>query len=445
VRRSGLTLRGGGSVISGAITALSGQALVWLIGFPTSILIARALGAEGRGEYYLPVLAAMVAVVVFNLSLEVANTVAAGEGKFSFDELSRNASLMALTVGPIAMGAMFGVFLLTRESVFEGVETINFAIAAATVPVSLHLAWLASLFLLAKRITRSQIAFVLGSAVYLLGALALTVADELGVRAVLVLYAASVLAPWLLHAYWSADVGSLRPRLDRRLLREVSGYGLKLHPGNVTFYLLLKFDAFLVSVYLGAEEVGIYTLSVLLADLTVLLTYPLVQASIPFQVERSVRDSAPLAFKAARFNFALAVMLAAAFAATMWLVIPGLYGDEFSDAYAALVLLLPGTCAMAVARPLLVLVSRTYRPLLYVGLMLACFVLNVVLNALLLDEIGINGASVASSAAYAVLAVAVVAWSARVAGLPLRRLIAPQPDDWATVTGMMARMRRSSG
>ena len=39
MRLSGLTTRGGGTVIGGAITALSGQMLVWLIGFPTSVLM----------------------------------------------------------------------------------------------------------------------------------------------------------------------------------------------------------------------------------------------------------------------------------------------------------------------------------------------------------------------------------------------------------------------
>jgi len=340
----------------------------------------------------------------------------------------------------VAVAAMFGVFALTRSSVFEGVSTLNYGIAAATVPFALHASWLAGLFLLAKRITRSQIALLSGAVVYLAGVLVLTLADALGVREVLLLYAASVVTAWLLHAYWSADIGSLRPRLDRRVLREVSGYGLRLHPGNVVFYLLLKFDAFLVSVYLGAEEVGIYTLAVLLADLTVLLTYPLVQSSIPFQVERSVVDSAPLAFKAARFNFALAVLLGAAFAATMWLIIPGVYGDEFSDAYAALILLLPGTCAIAVARPLLIVVSRTHRALPYVGVMLACFGLNVALNVALLPSIGLIGASVASSIAYAVLALIVIAWSARVSGLGLRQLVVPQPDDWSTIRRTAARV-----
>ena len=444
MRLSGLTTRGGGSIISGAITALSGQALVWLIGFPTSVLIARALGPEGRGEYYLPVLAAMVCVVVFNLSLETANTYAVGERKFTLDTLSRNAALMVLAVGPLAVAALFGAFALTRSTVFEGVGTVNFAIAACTVPVSLHLAWLASLFILAKRITRSQIALVAGAMVYLAGAIVLTVVDSLDVRDVLILYAASVVTAWLLHVFWVGEFASAQPRLDRRVLREVSLYGLKLHPGSVVFYLLLKFDAFLVSIYLGTEEVGLYTLAVLLADLAVLVTYPLVQASVPFQVERSVKDSAPLTFKAARFNVALATIVAAVFAATMWLVIPALYGHQFDDTYPALVLLLPGICAMALTRPLLILLTRSGRPLPYVGMILACFLLNMALNAALLPEIGIKGASIASSVAYIALAVAVVAWSRRVAGRELRDLLLPQPDDWTTVSRALARIRRGA-
>ena len=76
--RSAAEARGGASrqrltVASGAMTIMGGQLAVYGLGFVASILIARAIGAEGRGLYYLPVVAATACTVVFNLSIENAS------------------------------------------------------------------------------------------------------------------------------------------------------------------------------------------------------------------------------------------------------------------------------------------------------------------------------------------------------------------------------------
>jgi Na+-driven multidrug efflux pump len=96
---------------------------------------------------------------------------------------------------------------------------------------------------------------------------------------------------------------------------------------------------------------------------------------------------------------------------------------------------------MAVTRPLLIVVTRMNRALPYVGLMVACFGVNVALNAALLPTIGIEGASIASSIAYLMLAAAIVVWSARASDLSLRQLLMPQPDDWSTISRVLARIR----
>jgi O-antigen/teichoic acid export membrane protein len=449
VTHSAAEARGGASqqrltVASGAVTIMGGQLAVYGLGFVASILIARAIGAEGRGLYYLPVVAATACTVVFNLSIENANTVLVSQREYALSRVSRNATLMAGLLGPVAVGVMLALWPALDTTVLRGVAFTDYAIAACTIPFGLHLLWLANVFLLGRRPGRSQAALVAGACIQLAGVTLGYAAGFLGVTEVLVLYAASVVVPWLLHVWWSNGVAPVRPVLDPALLRAVVGLGLRLHLGLISFLLLLRFDVFLVNLYRDPADVGVYSVAVLLAELAWLLTAPLTQAIIPFQAELSAHGAAPLAFKAARFNLALALMLSAAFAGTLWFVLPRLYGAQFADAYPALLLLLPGIAGVSVARPLTLVVTRLGRPLLYSTTLLTAFALNCAINVALIPELGINGASLASSVAYLALATALIVWVLRTGRLGARDALLPTSADLATVraalSGLKARL-----
>lgn len=430
---------GRATVASTALTAMTGQAAVYGLGFVTSIVVTQALGATGRGEYYVAIVAASACVAIINIGLNSAITAFVAERRSTLDMLSRNASFAALLLGPTGVALMLFAFLALRSSVFDSVALEDYLIAIATVPFALHLLWLANVFLLARQLRRSQAALVAGAAVYLVGALAMSAAGVLGVTEALVLYAASVVVQWLLHLIWARHAAPARPLQDPRLFREVAAFGLKFHVGLVLSYLLLRFDVFLVNAYLGPTAVGVYSVAILFAELVWLLTTPLVQATVPFQAERTLKGSAPLAFKAARFNLALGLALSALFAATMWYTLPLLYGDAFGESYVPLLLLLPGVCAMAASRSLGLLLARRNRPMPYALITGAAFGVNWLLNVLLLPELGISGASIASSISYLGLTIALVWWALNVSGLNARQALLPVRDDWASVTRAIAR------
>jgi O-antigen/teichoic acid export membrane protein len=434
----------GVSIASGAAAAMAGQLTVYAIGFVVSVIIARALGPAGRGEYYLPVTAAAVCLAVVNMGVESANVVMLAERRFSLAQLARNAGALALIIGPIAALATFGVYEGTRSSVFEGVRSQDLLIVAATIPVTLHQLWLVNVFVLAKRIAWTQVAFVAGALVQLTGALVLFAIGKLGVTEVLLLWAASFAVPWGVLLAWSADVAPLRPAIDLRVMREVLRFGLRFHGGLLLMFLLLRLDVFLVGAYGSRADVGLYSLAVMFAELTWLLTNPLAMAVMPFQAEQPMLESAPLAFKAARFNFMLAAGLCVLFAATLWFAVPILFGDAFGAAYPAIVVLLPGVLLMAAARPLTVIVSRQERPLLYTGLAGIAFLVNLVLNVVLIPAIGIVGASIASTVGYGLISAALTVWALRAGGMGAREALVPQADDLRSLRAVIGRLRRAA-
>ncbi len=431
--------RGGASVAGGAGFALGFQVLVYLFALVGSVLVARSLGPAGRGAYYLPVAAAAATVAILNLSVEVANTYLRAERRTALGQLSQTASMIALLLAVPAIVVMLVIYELERDGLFGGVERGAFVVVAITVPLNIHLLWLTNLFLLDKRLPQSQLAVFVGAVIQFAGIAVMFALDLLDVTTVLVLYAVSVVVPWLLLVRWARAFVSLRPAWDALMVRAVLGTGLKLHLGLLLGFLLLRADIFIVGWKLDAEAVGVYSLAVLFAEMIWLLANPLVVAVLPFQTAAGHEEAGRLSFKAARFNLLLGGCIAIAFAATCWFLFPKVYGAGFGPSYSALVALLPGVLAMTVARPLANWLIRQGRPIVFSLIAVVAFAVNIAGNLILIPKIGIIGASAASSIAYLGLAVAYVVWGLRISGLGVRDALGPQAGDRQTLVRLLRR------
>ncbi len=376
---------------------------------------------------------------VFDLSLVRTLTYFYGTQRYTLRDLAGTAATVMLLLTPLSVGVMFAAFVLLRHSVFAGIPLTDYTIAVVSVPFQMSSNWLVGIFVLGRRLAVSQVAMLGGALVQTGGVILLYLLHRLDVRAVLLLFLAATVIPWVLCMYWAEPFAPMRPRLNRRLLRGVLLFAVRLHVGFIFWFLLLRFDTFLVKVYLGSEAVGRYSLAVLFAQLVSVLPEPLTWAVLPFQSEVELRRAGALTFKAMRFSTAIALLLALGGAATLWRVIPVIYGRSFSGAYLAFVALLPGAIALAAIGPVQNALVRGGRPWTMTSLNLAAFAVNVSLNVVLLKPLGIVGAGVASSIAYFAIAAAFILWAAASWNVSLREAFQPQPGDRATIERLLSR------
>lgn len=405
------------------------QVATYLLIFAVSILVARGLGPVGRGQYYLPVTVAATAIVLVHLGLEGANTFFVSERRFTLRQVATASTLLAPISGLIGAAGLIAVYVATRDSLLKGVSWEAVLVVAVLLPVQLHMLWAMNIFALGGRVVQAQFAQLAGAVLQFLLLLPVVVAGSLTLLYALATYAAFIAVPWLLLVACSRSFAPLRPAFDWALVRQLVCFGVKLQFGQVFFYLLFRSDIFLINLILGPREVGIYSLTVILGEAVMFLTLPLVLAALPLQASMSIKDAGWLSFKALRFNGAFALVLSALLAATMWLGIPLFYGEEFAEAYPALVALLPGIVALSMARPLGNWLVRQGRPWVLTAFGAAAFAANIVLNVILLPVVGIVGASLASSIAYIGLTGAMIAWGLRRAGLGAREALLPTADD----------------
>ncbi|WP_210491638.1 oligosaccharide flippase family protein [Patulibacter sp. SYSU D01012] len=423
-----------------AAITLAAQFAILVLGLVVSALVARALGPTGRGRYYVPVTTVMTTFSVLHLSLEMATTYFFAERLVDLRRLARVAATYGLVIGGAGLVVLAGPWIVAPDGRVGGMRTGDLALAALALPFVVHSTWMMNLFVLGGRLVRSQAAVVLAGVVQAAALAVLFALDVLGVTEVLLVYVLNAAVSWGFLAWWSRGFAPPVPTGDRPLLRRVAAYGLRIHPGFVAFFLLLRSDVFLVDGLLGTREVGIYSVAVLFAELVGTAAAPMAVAALPFQSVEDEEAAAAVTLRTARICLLVAAALSVLAAATLWLVIPALYGPAFGEAYGPLVALLPGVCAMTVVRPLWNWLLREGRPGRITAIAAGAFALNLALNAVLLPTVGLYGASVASTLAYGALATGLGAWAVRVAGARPSALL-PGRDELAAARRGLAAAR----
>lgn len=416
------------TIVSDAAETFLLKASLYVVAFCASVLISRGLGAEGRGEYYLPVVAAGTLVTFCKLGLEQANVFLLGTCRLSIDRLSGQNGLVAIAMGGLGV---LGLLLVPRvlPALFADTPLVFLLLAGLTIPFALHAQFSAGLLTLQGEVTWQFRAALLASVVQvaLLGGFFFS--RWFDVRLVLGVNLATAVVTWGLMVRALNAGRRAWVRWDAGLLWKTLRQSLMLHLGMVLFFLHLRLDMFMVKGIVGTAALGQYSLSVMLAETVLLLTDSLGIAVLPRQMGNTVEEAALLALRGARVNALLGIGLASLWAAGGMVVIRVFFGSEFTPAYLPLLVLQPGMVFLGMQRMCGAPALRTGRPEIITAIYAVSLLCNGALNLWWIPTWGSVGAAVASSVSYGLGAVLFLVWIARLAGVPVSEGMVPKRSD----------------
>jgi O-antigen/teichoic acid export membrane protein len=194
--------------------------------------------------------------------------------------------------------------------------------------------------------------------------------------------------------------------------RSLLGVGLRNHLAVVGLWLALRADVVIVAQLVNKRDLGLYSLAVTLAEVMLLATDALALSALgrhrALRREASISYSVAVASQAAR----VAAMESLLVIGLGWPLILLAYGHEWLGAYPVLLCLAPGTIALGYMRPLGAAFIRAGRALERSAVMAAAATVNVGGALLATPLLGILGAAITSTSAYA-LGAALLAWRVR--------------------------------
>lgn len=372
------------------------------ITFSVSVIVARALGPEGRGLYAVAAAITALGVQFGNLGFHSSNTYYVARQRDLLPALFGNALAVAVALGTVI--ALVALFAFVAFPTWRPLPWPVLILALASIPFGLANLLFSNLLLGLERIKDFNICEML-KAFFGVGALGIVlVAFPVNPTTAYV----AALTAWIAGACIAVLLVlhrlRCRPVVSVSLMVRTLPYGLKSYFACLAMFLVLRVDLLMVKYLSGPLDAGHYSIAVTMANL--LLLVPQVVGTLLFP--RLAGISHPSRRAAIARNTAILVALGMLVLSAVALpfsrqLITAVYGTDFAPAALSFVWLAPGIICLSVNTIVMNYFASIGMPRITIYVPSLALVLNVFLNLHLIPTHGAIGAAIASSAACALM------------------------------------------
>jgi len=403
-------------------------------GVAGSVLIARALGPEGKGVLAAVLLVPNTLIIVGMFGVGTATTYLIGRG-CQLGYIVRRLSRIGLVLGAAYLVSALAGFLLGREVLFSQASIAAFALAALVCPMGLWLRYAEYVFLGTGDIRLRNVALVAqGVAQIVLLVFLLLWPLGLGVEGAILGRLLSTIVALGLAVFWIR--GLLRERRQETTVERFapmpaasSGllwFGFRAYASTVVMFLNYRADLLMLRAFRSDAEVGIYSVSVGLAE----LLWYLPGAFGMVLLSRAARSTSEgLGARSTRLMLALSLLIAGVVAVVAPWAIGILYGRAYAGSVEPLRILLAGVVAVTIFKILNPDLAGRGRPGAGSLVFLGALAVNLGLNALWIPLWGATGAAWASTVSYALGSTVFLGVYSRITSTPLRDLVVLRSGD----------------
>jgi O-antigen/teichoic acid export membrane protein len=414
--------------------------------FLSSVMVSRLLGVEGKGVFSLFMATVSGLWVVAALGVPQGQLYHASRDPKWLSHFMANGVIFAGVLGGIVG---LGYFLGGRALGLGAVAPLVGPVLGAgilAVPAGVLLIYQREYFLALHRYELAKASGAVSLTLPVLGYLGLYLTGHVGVTSLVGAYLASQL---LCFAVFHAAARGLGPSPDRfswELARRSLTFGGRQWASDLTVFLAIRLDFFVVVLFLGERGLGLYSVAVALAEIITRLSNEIGTMLWPIFAGGSLKSGQPAA--ALRVVTLAAVVTAAALGLISEPLVRLLFGPAFVDAVPALRWLLLGTVAWSTINVTYPYISAIGRPGLGMFVFGLAAAVDVLLNLVFLPRWGVSGAGIAATLSYVVAAVIFLRLFRVSEGCTLREALVPRAADcrrlWNAVLQVAAGMARKS-
>ena len=366
-----------------------------------AVLVARALGPEGRGLYALFLLSASLAQTVLSLGMGVSAVYYLGKRAYSLERVVANTQQVALAAAVLSGLLVLLAWPIAGDRLLdEGLPYWAFAFA---VPLFLNYNLLTMVLQGVSRFLAMNAVIVAQPLVLLALVSAAILFGDLDTQEAILLWCAATLAATLVAAMLLGRPGFQLPallRVDWPSLKQQLWFGVQGQVGNLIQLLNYRLDQFVVLAFVSTAGVGIYAVSVSLSQAIWFLPNAVAAVLLPRLTATDEEDAARTTPVVCRTTLLVSALAALALGAVSPWLVEGLFGADFKASLAPLLWLLPGTVALAGSKVLASYILSQGRPLTNSVITGAALFVTVVADFALIPPFGVTGAAAASSLAY---------------------------------------------
>jgi len=421
------------SISANSSKTLIRQVISILIQLGSIVLIARGLGVAGNGEYALAILLPTFMAMFLSIGLNVSNIYFVGKKNFSLSTIYTTSIAVAILIIFFGLTGGYIFIKLYGDDIFPNISFNVLVTALLIFPFLLLNSFQLSFLRALERFSIYNIISLLQPILLLMMILFLYMFNYLTLLNVIISNLLSSFFLLIFSTFYVIKVGySVKfQNFSSVYLKQSLSYGLKSHASNLITFINYRADIFLLNLLASPIAVGLYYVAVQIVERLWILSQAMSTVLFPRFV--ALQDKHEIRISLISKAFRIVILLT--FAASLFLILVGyfvigiLFGDEYLEAYYAVIFLIPGVVLGAGSRILANAIAAKGKPELNMYTSVFVMILNILLNILLIPKYGMIGASLATSVAYSFNAILRVWLIHRIEKLFVIKNLYPIQDD----------------
>lgn len=401
--------------------------IIICIGFLTSFIISRRLGAELQGIYNLAILMPNMMYNFLNFGQDTSTMYFLSNKTIKKREAVNNMLpiLLLYTVISTLIGGLF-VFIL-KDSMFSEVPYLTLIFALLISPLTFFNNNLSAILKSEGKFTVFNKIQIINKIIYfgICTLLFFFVNVNLVIAANIIILLISIVTVWR-----KLEIRKVRFKFNKDYQKQSIEYGFKSYLANMITFLNYRLDTFLIKALSKSTiAVGQYGVSVSLAEQVWVFASAISSVMFPYVTsiesdeEKSKVTSTTFKIVMVVTFFAIAVLF---FASNLIGII---YGADYYGSIMPLKILLIGIFSLSLGKILANDIAARGKPELNALSNLVGLVVNVVLNIALIPKFGISGAAMATSISYTLTAIIFLISFLKLTGLSLKGLFIFNKDE----------------
>jgi O-antigen/teichoic acid export membrane protein len=415
------------------------QLLLLLLGAVNNIVIARALGAEGKGAFTLILVTFNLLVMIGGLGIGMAAVYLVGRGKYVIDDVASSAVWLSFILGiPLAI-ISFGCLGALQPVFFSGVDRLYLMLPVAFISIALLGVYLRYVFLSQEKLRIYNFLLLIERLTWFTLLVILLFWLKQGLGSALAALLVSIAVAAVVSVIMMARKVKIRFRLNRGFVREAIPYGIKSSLSDITQFMDVSIDVLLVSYFLTLEEVGYYSVAAVVAHVMWRLPASVGVVLFPRVSSLNSIEATEVTSRLCRHTLLLVCVAVAVIAVAANPIIRLLFGAEFLPAVKPLWLLLPGTVAFSVKEVLRMDLAGRGRPGIGLFASLISISVAISLDFFLIPQWGISGAAIASSVGHSLGTILVLVTFLKIPGTNFKDATMFKPADFKAYERMFSK------
>ncbi|MFC0272283.1 oligosaccharide flippase family protein [Metabacillus herbersteinensis] len=405
---------------------LLAQVIRIILMFLTSILVARVLGAEGRGYITFIILIFGLIASYGHFGINHATAYFQKRSNYSQKEIfNSNISILLIIFSIIASL----VFILRIQSLILTDYSFDLIIIGLSyVLINFIIITIQEFYVGNERIVEINKFLLIGESFIFLTTILLSITEVLSVRNYLILFVVSSLLRML---FFVKGLGiNFKFSINATLIKQEIKYGFVAYLSALFIFLNYRADQFLIKSMLGIESLGIYSIAVNLAELAFLVPMSVTSALTGrlYNINNEIEDKKFIIYSTIKYTFYIA-MIVSIIGMGMTPLIPFIYGQSFSDASNITFVLFIGIIFASIGKVSYAYFITEGRPIIHTIVTAITLLCNIILNIILIPYLGMMGAALASTLSYFIYGLLYIIIFVTKEGFTIKELLVPEKKD----------------